>query len=48
VQFVSGIADNFLRRVLIGRKHVQKVPQWFGETVGFWNGNMFVVYIVNV
>ena len=27
VQFLSGIADNFLRRVLIGRTHVLQVPQ---------------------
>src|SRR5438552_12592013 len=39
VQFLTGVADNFLRKVLIGQKHVEQVPQWFGETVGFWNGN---------
>ena len=38
VQFLSGIADNFLFKVLIGRQHVQKTPQWYGETVGFWAG----------
>ena len=48
VQFLSGIADNFLRRVLIGRKHVQKVPQWYGEMVGFWNGNTLVAWTANV
>jgi len=48
VQFLSGIADNFLRRVLIGRAHVQKVPQWYGETVGFWNGNTLVAWTANV
>jgi hypothetical protein len=48
VQFLSGIADNFLRRVLIGRKHVQRVPQWYGETVGFWNGNTLVAWTANV
>ena len=40
VQFLAGIADNFLRRVLIGRSHVQQVPQWYGETVGFWKGDV--------
>ena len=39
IEFLSGIADNFLREVLIGREHVQKVPQWYGETVGFWDGD---------
>ena len=48
VQFLAGIADNFLRRVLIGRRHVQKVPQWFGETVGFWNGNTLIAHTANV
>ena len=48
VQFLSGIADNFLRRVLIGRTHVLQVPQWYGETVGFWNGNRLVAWTANV
>ena len=48
VQFLTGVADNFLRKVLIGQKHVQQVPQWFGETVGFWNGNTLVAWTANV
>jgi len=48
VQFLGGIADNFLRRVLIGRQHVQQVPQWYGETVGFWNGETLVSWTANV
>ena len=48
VQFLAGTADNFLRRVLIGRTHTQLVPQWFGETVGFWNGNTLVAWTANV
>ena len=48
VQLLSGIADNLMRRVLIGRTHVQKVPQWYGETVGFWNGNTLVSWTSNV
>jgi hypothetical protein len=48
VQFLSGIADNFLRKVLVGQKHVQQIPQWFGETVGFWNGNTLVAWTANV
>jgi hypothetical protein len=31
VQTISGIADNFLRQIMVGKEtHVQKVPQWFG------------------
>ena len=48
VQFLSGIADNFLRRVLVGRTHMLQVPQWYGETVGFWNGNTLVAWTANV
>ena len=46
--FLSGIADNFLREILIGREHVQKVPQWYGETVGFWDGDTLVSWTANV
>ena len=39
VQFLSSSADNFIRQVMIGKpNHVQKVPQWYGETIGFWDG----------
>jgi hypothetical protein len=48
VQFLSGIAANFLRQVLIGKAHVQKVPQWYGETVGFWDGTTLVSWTANV
>jgi hypothetical protein len=48
VEFLSGIADNFVREVLIGRQHVQKVPQWYGETVGFWDGETLVMWTANV
>ena len=48
VQFLSGIAANFLRQVLVGKEHAQKVPQWYGETVGFWDGDMLVTWTANV
>jgi len=48
VSFMSGIAANFYRQVMIGRQHVQKVPQWYGETVGFWNGTTLVTWTANV
>jgi hypothetical protein len=48
VQFLSGVADNFLRRVLVGRNHVQQVPQWWGETVGFWRGDTLISWTANV
>jgi hypothetical protein len=27
---------------------VQKVPQWYGETVGFWDGDTLVAWTANV
>jgi len=48
VQFLSGLAANFLRQVLIGKEHVQKVPQWYGETIGFWDGTTLVTWTANV
>jgi hypothetical protein len=48
VQYLGGIADNFLFKVLIGRQHVQKVPQWYGETVGFWDGDKLISWTANV
>jgi hypothetical protein len=48
IQFLSGIADNFLRQVLIGKQHVQKSPQWYGETIGFWDGTTLVTWTANI
>jgi hypothetical protein len=48
VQFLSGVADNFLRQVLVGKQHVQKVPQWYGETVGFWDGEKLIAWTANI
>jgi hypothetical protein len=49
VQFLSGIADNFLRQVMIGKEtHVQKIPQWWGETIGFWDGTTLVTWTANI
>lgn len=48
VQFLSGVADNFLRKFMIGQEHVQQVPQWYGETVAFWDGDKLVAWTANV
>ena len=48
VQLTAGVADNFVRKILIGQQHVMEVPQWYGESVGFWNGNQLVVWTANV
>ena len=48
VQFLAGVADNFIRKVLIGQKHTQLVPQWYGETVGFWDDETLIAWTANV
>ena len=49
VQFISGIADNFLRQVMVGKEqHVQKVLQWYGETIGFWDGTTLITWTANI
>ncbi len=48
VQLLSGIAANFLRQVEIGKSHVQKVPQWYGETIGFWDGETLITWTANI
>ena len=48
VQFLAGVADNFIRKVLVDQQHVMKVPQWYGETVGFWDGDTLVAWTANV
>jgi hypothetical protein len=49
VQTVSGIADNFLRQFMVGKtEHVQKVKQWYGESIAFWDGTTLVSWTANV
>jgi hypothetical protein len=49
MQTISGIADNFLRQTMVGKEtHVQKVPQFFGETIGFWDGTSLITHTANI
>jgi hypothetical protein len=49
VQYLSSSADNFVRQVMIGKpNHVLKVPQWYGETIGFWDGTTLISWTANV
>jgi hypothetical protein len=49
VQMLSGIADNFIRQVMVGKEaHIQPIPQWFGETIGFWDGTTLVTWTAKV
>ena len=48
LQLLSGASHNFLRKILIDEAHTQQVPQWYGETIGFWNGDTLVAWTANV
>lgn len=48
VQLLGGLADNFVRKILIDTEHVQEVPQWYGESIGFWEGDNLIVWTANV
>jgi len=47
VQQITGI--NELRQIMVGQPaHVEKGPQWYGETIGFWDGTTLVAWTANV
>ena len=48
VQTLGGTGDNFLRQVYIGKKPMAQVAQWYGETVGFWDGTTLVTWTTHV
>ena len=58
VQFLAGDADNFITHVHIGRSFnmtgtvpflgKQQVPQWYGDTIGFWDGPALITWTSNV
>jgi len=48
VQTMGGVADNFYRDIHIGGEHIQKVPQWYGETIGFWDKDTLVTWTANI
>jgi hypothetical protein len=49
IQFLSGIADNFVRQVLVGKtSHVETSPKWYGETLGFWDGETLVTWTAKI
>jgi len=48
VQLTAGVADNFVRKILIDQQHTMLVPQWYGESVGFFDGDRLIVWTANV
>ena len=57
VQIVSGVARNFITTVHVGREFKldgnvprlgQDVPRWYGETIGFWDGDTLITWTSNI
>ena len=57
VQIMAGDADNFITSIHVGRRFKtdgdvpylgEQVPRWYGETIGFWDGDVLITWTSNV
>ena len=57
VQILAGDADNFIVNIHVGRTFAMvgtaprlgaDVPRWYGETIGFWDGDVLVTWTSNI
>ena len=57
VQIMTGIAKNFVTNILVGREFNMEgavprlgadVPRWYGETIGFWDGDTLITWTSNI
>ena len=57
VQIMTGIAQNFITNILVGREFNTEgavprlgadVPRWYGETIGFWDGDTLITWTSNI
>ena len=57
VQFLAGDADNFITNIHIGRtfntdggvpRLGADVPRWYGDTIGFWDGDALITWTSNI
>jgi len=57
VQIVTGVARNFITTIHVGREFKmdgsaprlgQDVPRWYGETIGFWDGDTMITWTSNI
>jgi hypothetical protein len=57
VQILAGVARNFITDIYIGRSfnmqgavpHLgPEVAQWYGETIGFWDGDALITWTSNI
>ena len=57
VQILTGVARNFITQVHVGREFSMDgavprlgsdVPRWYGETIGFWDGDVLITWTSNI
>jgi hypothetical protein len=57
VQIMAGVARNFITNIHIGREFNMEgtvprlgadVPRWYGETIGFWDGDVLITWTSNI
>jgi hypothetical protein len=57
VQIMAGVAQNFVTNIYIGRQFNMDgqvprlgadVPRWYGETIGFWDGDALITWTSNI
>ncbi len=57
VQILGGVARNFITNIHIGREFNltgavprlgADVPRWYGETIGFWDGDALITWTSNI
>ena len=57
VQIMSGVADNFVTSIYVGREFRldgavprlgADVPRWYGETIGFWDHEALITWTSNI
>ena len=57
VQIMAGDADNFVTNIHVGRTFNKEgavprlgadVPRWYGETIGFWDGDVLITWTSNI
>ena len=57
VQILAGDADNFITNIHVGREFNLEgvvprlgadVPRWYGETIGFWDGEVLITWTSNI
>ena len=57
MQILAGVARNFITNVHVNRTFNETgpiprlgadVPRWYGETVGFWDGDALITWTSNI